>query len=93
MESGPFLDDEVKKEFSRFVIVVLYTDGWDNEKYRESSMRNAALLRDRFKTRSIPFYVALDPTGEKVYWTGGVVTAEELVDALSEVPRTFKAAK
>jgi len=91
MESGPFLNAAVKEQFRRFVIVVLHTDGWDNAKYRESTERNSELLRERFKTRSIPFYAVLDPTGKKVYWTGGVVTADELVDALSKVPMTFKA--
>ncbi len=93
MESGTFLDDKVKKEFGRFVLVVLHTDGRD-DKYRESSIANATLLRERFNTRSIPFYVAMDPTGTKVYWTGGVQEAEDpddLVAALSKVPKTFKA--
>lgn len=91
MESGPFLDARVREQFRRFVLVVLHTDGWDNERYRESSMRNAALLRERFKTRSIPFYVAMDPSGREVYWTGGVVDAGELAGALAKVPKTFRA--
>ena len=86
MERGPFLNDRVKKEFSRFVVIVLHTDGQD-EKYGESSARNRELQRERFGTTALPHYVVLDPTGKKVYWEkGGVFGVEELLEGLGKAP-------
>ena len=66
--------------------IILHTDGRD-EKYRESSKRNAALQADRFGTRALPHYVLLDPTGKKVYDArGGVFNVDELVDFLQAAP-------
>jgi hypothetical protein len=82
MERGPFLDDEVQKEFGRFVSIVLHTDGND-----AASDRNAAFQLDRFGTRANPLYVLLDPTGEKVYWQrGGTFEKDVLLEALRSVP-------
>ena len=86
MEGGPFLNDEVQKEFKRFVGIVLHTDGKDDA-HRESSERNAELQLDRFGTRANPLYVLLDPTGEHVYWKkGGIFSKEVLLEALRSVP-------
>lgn len=66
--------------------IVLHTDGQD-DKYFESSKRNARLQNERFQTRALPYYVLLDPTGTRVYdERGGVFTAEELIAFLRQVP-------
>lgn len=66
--------------------IVLHTDGQD-DKYFESSKRNARLQFERFQTRALPHYVLLDPTGTKVYdERGGVFTVDELVAFLRQVP-------
>ena len=84
MERGPFLDERVQEEFGRYVGIVLHTDG-TNEKYGPSSVRNLELLRTRFKTKALPFYVILDPTGERVIWKrGGVIPADEVLAALKK---------
>jgi hypothetical protein len=68
------------------VAIILHTDGRD-EKYLESSKRNARLQKDRFGTRALPHYVLLDPAGSKVYdERGGVFNVDELVDFLRQVP-------
>jgi hypothetical protein len=68
------------------VAIVLHTDGQD-DKYFESSQRNARLQSERFGTRANPHYVLLDPTGEKIYdQQGGVFTVDELVEFLRRVP-------
>jgi thioredoxin-related protein len=68
------------------VAIVLHTDGQD-DKYFESSKRNARLQFERFGTRANPHYVLLDPTGKEVYAErGGVFTAEELIEFLRQVP-------
>ena len=85
-EGGPFIDERVQKEFSRFVAIVLHTDGQD-EKYFASSKRNGNLQMKRFGTRANPHYVLLDPTGTKDYaQRGGVFTVEELVAFLQLAP-------
>ena len=84
MERGPFLDERVQEEFGRYVGIVLHTDGKD-EKYGPSSIRNSELLRNRFNTKALPFYVILDPTGEKVIWKrGGVIPVEDVLAALKK---------
>lgn len=66
--------------------IILHTDGQD-EKYLESSKRNARLQFDRFGTRALPHYVLLDPTGTKVYdQRGGVFAEDELLEFLRQVP-------
>ena len=66
--------------------IILHTDGQD-EKYRESSLRNARLQFERFGTRANPHYVLLDPTGKTIYaQQGGVFTVDELVEFLRKVP-------
>jgi hypothetical protein len=88
MEGGPFLDARVRKQFQRFVIVVLHTDGG------EAAAKNTALLRSMFKTRSIPLYAAMDPTGTRAFWTGGVVRDPAVLAAeLAKVPRIFHGTK
>jgi len=86
MERGPFLNDEVRKEFERFVVIILHTDGTD-ERHLDSSIRNQDLKRERFGTAANPHYAVLDPTGKKVYWEkGGVFGVEELLAGLRTVP-------
>jgi len=68
------------------VAIILHTDGQD-EKYRESSLRNIRLQADRFGTRALPYYVLLDPTGTKIYdERGGVFDVDEFVDFLQAAP-------
>jgi len=67
MEGGPFLSGDVQKEFRRFVEIVLHTDGG------ERKLENRNFQKERFGTVALPYYVLLDPTGEKVYWEGGGV--------------------
>jgi hypothetical protein len=68
------------------VAIILHTDGRD-EKYLESSQRNAKLQRDRFDTRGLPYYVLLDSTGTKIYdERGGVFDVDELLEFLRQAP-------
>ena len=90
MERGPFLEPDMQKEFSRFVEILLHTDGRD-EKYLESSQRNLELQKERFQNVSRPYYALLDPTGTKVYWEdGGVISKERFLKALRSVPESFR---
>jgi hypothetical protein len=80
------MEEPVQEEFGRFVAIILHTDGRDEE-YRESSLRNARLQRERFNQRALPYYVLLDPTGTKVYaHRGGVFSVPELIDFLQKAP-------
>lgn len=84
MERGPFLDERVQEEFGRYVGIVLHTDG-TNEKYGPSSVRNLEMLRSRFNTKALPFYVILEPDGKKVIWKhGGVAPADDVLAALKK---------
>jgi hypothetical protein len=65
MEGGPFLSKVVQKEFRRFVEVVLYTDG------PEENRKNRQYQRERFGTVALPYYVLLDAGGQRVWWQGG----------------------
>jgi hypothetical protein len=65
MERGPFLSRPVQEAFADLVEVVLYTDG------PEANRKNRDFQKDRFGTVALPYYVLLDPTGEKVLWQGG----------------------
>ena len=76
MEGGTFLTEQMQEKFGRFVEIQLHTDGRD-DKYRPSSRRNRKLQKERFGTVALPFYALLDPTGKKVYWSGGGVISEE----------------
>jgi len=78
MERGPFLSRPVQKEFENLVEIVLYTDGpVENRKNRD-------FQKERFGTVALPYYVLLDPTGEKVLWqAGGKQEARELADSLA----------
>jgi hypothetical protein len=68
------------------VAIVLHTDGQD-DKYFESSQRNARLQSERFGTRANPHYVLLDPTGKTIYaQRGGVFNVDELVAFLQAAP-------
>lgn len=67
MEGGPFLSRDVQKEFRRFVEIVLHTDGGKH------GPENRGFQKERFATVALPYYVLLDPKGEKVYWEGGGV--------------------
>jgi hypothetical protein len=68
------------------VAVILHTDSRD-EKYLESSLRNAELQRDRFDQRALPYYVLLDPTGTKIYAEhGGIFGEDELIEFLQKAP-------
>ncbi len=88
MESGTFLNENIQKEFGRFVEIVLHTDGRD-ERFGASSQANLHYLRERFGTVSIPFYAVLDSSGEKIYWRKeGYVNAEEFVAGLQKAPGT-----
>jgi hypothetical protein len=55
----------VQKEFRRFVEILLYTDGG------EENLKNRDFQLERFGTVALPHYVLLDPTGTKVLWEGG----------------------
>ena len=87
VERGPFLDEQLQKEFGNYVEILLHTDGKD-EKYRESSRRNRKLQKERFGSIALPYYVIVDPEDEEVLWKdGGVFTAEEFL----EIFRTARA--
>jgi hypothetical protein len=86
MEGGTFLSREIQKAFGRFVMIELHTDGKSDET-RESSIRNRALQKERFKTVALPYYALLDPSGEVTYWEGaGVFSEEEFLEKLNGVP-------
>jgi hypothetical protein len=77
MERGPFLSEPVQKEFRKLVEVALYTDG------PEENRANGHFQKDRFGTVALPYYVLLDPTGERVLWQdGGWIEAERLAASL-----------
>lgn len=65
MERGAFLSRPVQKEFRRFVEILLYTDGGDDNR------KNRDFQKERFGTIALPYYVLLDPTGTNVLWQGG----------------------
>jgi hypothetical protein len=65
MERGPFLSRPVQKEFNNLVEIVLYTDG------PAENRKNRDFQKERFGTIALPYYVLLDPTGEKILWQGG----------------------
>lgn len=91
MERGPFLDDRLQEEFSRFVEILLHTDGKD-ARYRESSVRNRRLQKERFGTVALPYYAIVDPFTEKVYWqAGGVFDADEFLEAFRKARAAFEA--
>ncbi len=80
MERGPFLSKPVQKEFRRFVEILLYTDGG------EQNRSNRDFQKERFGTFALPYYAALDPTGTRVLWqAGGAHTAEEFAASLKGV--------
>ena len=80
VERGPFLDDRLQKEFGNYVEILLHTDGKD-DKYRESSLRNRKLQKERFNSIALPYYAILDPKDEEVLWeSGGVFSAEEFLE-------------
>jgi hypothetical protein len=80
VESGAFLDDALQEEFGNYVEILLHTDGKD-EKWRESSVRNRKLQKERFGSIALPYYAILDPVDEEVLWeSGGVFTAEEFLE-------------
>ena len=82
MEGGAFLSDAMQKAFGRFVEIKLHTDGGKN------GIQNRRYQRERFETIAIPYYVLLDPTGEKIYWeAGGVQSEEDFLAALLAVPK------
>ena len=81
MEGVTFLKDPVQEQFKRFVEIKLHIDGGGS--YAETSPINRRLLRDRFGTGSIPHYVVLDPTGQKVLWQeSGILSQDEVVAGL-----------
>jgi len=85
MEGGPFLDPRVQKEFGRYLEIQLHTDG--GGALLESNRENLMFEQERFGTLARPYYVLLDPTGEKVLWKGGgVYTAEEFAEILAQAP-------
>ena len=85
MEGVTFLDDDIQKGFGKFVEILLHTDGGGD--FRETSLANRAMLRNRFDTVSVPYYAVLDPTGTKVYWEGGgVFDADQVLEALATAP-------
>ena len=87
MEGGTFLSDALQKEFGRFVLIELHTDG-RSEEMREASLRHRELQRSRFSTVALPYYALLDPTGETVLWQGGGRMAEEdFLKRLQAVPQ------
>ena len=90
MEGGPFLSRNMQREFSRFVMVELHTDG-RGEEFRESSERNREIQRENYGTAALPYYVLLDPSGRKVYWQGGgPLSEEEFIAKLKSVPQPSK---
>ena len=92
MEGGTFLSRDIQEAFSRFVMIELHTDG-KSDATRESSIRNRALQKERFKTVALPYYVLLDPSGEVTYWEGaGVFSEEDFLAKLNAVPTRKKSA-
>ena len=90
MESGTFLNDEIQNEFKRFVEIRIHTDHDKPELRRAGKM----LQSKRFKTLAVPYYVVLDPTGTKVYWTGaGVLSEEVFLEGLRKAPQDQEAAR
>ena len=81
MEGVTFLDDEIQKEFGRFVEIRLHTDG--GGRFTETSKVNKDLLDKMFKTVSIPYYAVLDPAGQKTLWRrGGAMSKSEVLKGL-----------
>jgi len=83
MESGTFLDERIQDEFSRFVEIRIHTDHSDAQLAYEGKK----LQQERFGSLAQPFYAVLDPTGEKVYWSGaGVMSADAFLKGLRSAP-------
>lgn len=81
MEGGPFLDDDVQKEFGKYVEIVLHTDGGGD--LYDSNQANRSFQLEQFGTVALPYYVLMDPSGKKIFWKGGgVYSAEEFRDFL-----------
>ena len=86
MEGVTFLDDEIQKEFGRFVEIRLHTDG--GGKFAKTSRVNKDLLDKMFETVSIPYYAVLDPAGEKVLWRkGGAISEDSVLEGLRSYKR------
>ena len=86
MEGVTFLDDEIQKEFGRFVEILLHTDGGGD--FAATSLVNRDLLDEMFETVSIPYYAVLDSSGKKVLWhDGGAISKDKVLEGLRTAPR------
>ena len=80
MEANIFTREDVQKEFGKFVLVRLYTDG-DGPQYD----RNRLLEQNRFGTIALPFYAILSPNDEEIARFPGLTrNASEFVKFLSQ---------
>ncbi|MHC4847183.1 MAG: hypothetical protein ACYTEG_01875 [Planctomycetota bacterium] len=83
MESGTFLDENIQKEFGRFVEIRIHTDHDDDKLAYEGKK----LQRERFKLIAAPYYAVLDSSGKRVYWSkGGIVGVDEFLSGLRSAP-------
>ncbi len=87
MEGVTFLDDEIQKEFGRFVEIRLHTDG--GGRFAETSKINKDLLDKMFDTVSIPYYAVFqDPADQKPVWSqGGALSKSEVLAGLRNAQR------
>ena len=84
MEANIFPLPAVHSELERYVRVQLFTDG-DGPQYE----KNQSYQKERFGTVALPFYVILDPDGNKVAAFPGMTRrAEEFIQFLRTPARS-----
>lgn len=77
METGTFLQEEVKEYINKNFLPLKYESGADAEQFR------------RFAVRATPSYVILDPGGNEISRIVGFYNAKEFIDQL-EIARREK---
>ncbi|MHC4940919.1 MAG: hypothetical protein ACYTHK_18415 [Planctomycetota bacterium] len=84
MESGTFLNEDIQKEFGRFVEIRIHTDHDDDKLAYEGKK----LQRERFNLIAAPYYAVLDSSGKVVYWSkGGIIGEDEFLAGLRKAPK------
>jgi hypothetical protein len=81
-----FSQPEIKELFSKYILLRLYTDGLPDNlpKPADSADANKALLKDRYGTTALPYYVIIRPTKD-----GGFETVAEYDEGKINHPDRF----
>ena len=73
METGTFLNDDVRDHVNKYFVSIKYESGKDAEQF------------PRFNVRATPTYIFLDPKGDEVHRLVGFYSADEFIGELEGV--------